>query len=49
MEVVVAFLALLELIKRHIVEANQEKNFGDIGLTPIAEWNEDEGELEFGE
>jgi len=48
-EIVVSFLALLELIKRHIVEAAQEKNFAEITLTPLSEWNEEDGELEFGE
>ena len=31
-EIVVTFLALLELVKRHIVSANQEELFGDIAL-----------------
>lgn len=48
MEIVVTFLALLELIKRHVVQAQQDKIFGNIELETIAEWNEKiEGELEF--
>jgi chromatin segregation and condensation protein Rec8/ScpA/Scc1 (kleisin family) len=31
-EVVVSFLALLELIKQGIIKATQEKEFGDITL-----------------
>ena len=47
-EVVVTFLAMLELIKRHILQAQQAELFSDIELEPIGEWNEqDETELEF--
>jgi len=41
-EVVVTFLALLELIKRHIIEANQDNLFGDIHFQSRQEWSEDE-------
>jgi segregation and condensation protein A len=48
MEVVVTFLAVLELIKRRKIEARQEKPFGDILLLAISEWKEEElAELEF--
>lgn len=48
MEVVVTFLAVLELIKRRKIEARQEKPFGDILLLAISEWKEDDlAELEF--
>jgi segregation and condensation protein A len=47
---VVTFLALLELIKRHIVEASQEELFGDIQFRSLGEWQEEElAELEFDE
>ncbi len=48
LEMVVTFLALLELVKRHIVGVNQESLFGDIHLEAQGELNtlEDE-ELEF--
>lgn len=49
-ELVVTFLALLELVKRHIIEANQNELFGEIDLNsekPIAE--NLELEIEFNE
>ncbi len=47
-EVVVTFLALLELVKRHMVGVNQDKLFGDIILEAEGELNTlDEEELEF--
>lgn len=47
-EVVVTFLAMLELIKRHILQAQQADLFTDIELEPIGEWSDqDETELEF--
>ena len=47
-EVVVTFLALLELVKRHMVGVNQDKLFGDIILEAEGELNAlDEEELEF--
>jgi len=49
-EIVVTFLALLELIKRHVVQVRQETQFGEIDIQPSADWdNNDEFELEFGE
>lgn len=47
-EIVVSFLAILELIKRRVIEAQQLNIFGDIDLLRIGEWNEkDETEIEF--
>jgi len=49
-EIVVTFLALLELIKRHIVEVEQISTFGDIQLMALRSWDENEDtQLEFGE
>jgi segregation and condensation protein A len=50
MEVIVTFLAVLELIKRRQIEARQDELFGEIELLSIGEWTEDEAalaELEF--
>lgn len=48
LEVVVTFLALLELIKRYRVEAQQQALFGDIQIDRLEEWGEGEDlELEF--
>lgn len=48
LEIVVTFLALLELIKRYRVEARQETLFSDIQIERLEEWGEDEDlELEF--
>lgn len=48
LEVVVTFLALLELVKRYRVSARQEALFGDIHIERSEEWNEGEDfELEF--
>lgn len=50
LEIVVTFLAMLELIKRHMVYVHQEKPFGMIELELTDELNENEEfELEFGE
>ncbi len=50
MEVVVTFLALLELIKRHVVEAEQGDLFSDIQVRPMGEWSEEQDEeSEFGD
>ena len=50
LEIVVTFLALLELIKRHLVRVSQEGMFGDISLEVSEDWdNIDEFETEFGE
>ena len=49
-EIVVTFLALLELIKRHIILAQQESMFGEIELNSVGEWDEQqEIDLEFDE
>jgi segregation and condensation protein A len=50
LDVVVTFLALLELVKRHLIVARQEKTFGDIDIQAGQEWDwKSEFELEFGE
>ena len=50
MEVVVTFLAMLELVKRRYLEASQEALFGDIELVPAEAWDDNpEFETEFGE
>jgi segregation and condensation protein A len=50
LEIVVTFLALLELIKRYHVSAHQDYLFSDIKLNPLTEFNENEEfEGEFGE
>jgi segregation and condensation protein A len=49
-ELVVTFLALLELVKRHIIEANQTELFGDINLESEHEVDQDLVlEIEFNE
>lgn len=45
-ELIVTFLAMLELIKRRIVVATQPALFGDIELSPTDELLEDENEVE---
>jgi segregation and condensation protein A len=48
LEVVVTFLAMLELIKRSVVEASQQELFGEIELKSTGEWDEKEdAQLEF--
>jgi segregation and condensation protein A len=48
LEIVVTFLALLELIKRYRVSAQQDSLFGDIQIERSDDWNtEEEFELEF--
>jgi segregation and condensation protein A len=48
LEVVVTFLAMLELIKRYRIQAHQEGLFGDIELDRLEDWSEDEEiEIEF--
>lgn len=50
LEVVVTFLALLELVKRHMLFVNQDDLFGEIFFEPAEDWQEDFAfELEFGE
>jgi len=47
-EIVVTFLAMLELIKRYRIHAHQEDLFGDISIDRMEEFKEDEEiELEF--
>jgi segregation and condensation protein A len=41
-DVVVTFLAMLELVKRQIIETNQDALFAEIQLTPIIEMKESE-------
>lgn len=50
LDIVVTFLALLELIKRQIVQVQQDQLFGEIHIEPAGVWDEDQSfELEFGE
>jgi segregation and condensation protein A len=50
LDIVVTFLAILELVKRHFVQARQDALFGEISLEPTEAWNQEEDfELEFGE
>ena len=50
LDVVVTFLAMLELIKRHLVTVRQEGLFGEIELEAVNDWNDNEEfDLEFGE
>jgi chromatin segregation and condensation protein Rec8/ScpA/Scc1 (kleisin family) len=52
LEVIVSFLAVLELIKQDQIIAEQDGLFDDIVLTPSANWDEDQAvefELEFEE
>jgi segregation and condensation protein A len=47
-EIIVAFLAVLELIKRRKVEVRQEGAFGEIQILSLSEWTDEEiAELEF--
>ena len=48
LEVVVTFLAMLELVKRYRIEARQESLFSDIEIHRSEDWGEDEEiEIEF--
>jgi segregation and condensation protein A len=47
LEVVVTFLAMLELVKQRMIETRQEDLFGDIQLTLVTENTNQEFELEF--
>ncbi len=50
LDIVVTFLAMLELIKRKMVRAQQDHLFGDISIEPTETWDgAEEFELEFGE
>jgi segregation and condensation protein A len=49
-DIVVTFLAMLELIKRHLVEARQSDLFGDIEILPQGDLNQElDAEIEFTE
>jgi segregation and condensation protein A len=46
----ITFLAMLELVKMHFVEAHQEEIFADIVINPSQDWEgKEDFELEFGE
>jgi len=50
LEVVVTFLAMLELVKRYRIHAHQEDLFGDIEIDRMEDWNDEEEieiEIEF--
>jgi len=48
LEVVVTFLAMLELVKRYRIHAHQEGLFSDIAIDRMEEWKDDEEiEIEF--
>lgn len=50
LDIVVTFLAVLELIKQRIVQVSQDKTFGEIDVETIQDWDEtEEFELEFEE
>lgn len=52
LEIVVSFLAILELVKQGQVKVEQEGLFGEIEISPGADWDSDQGvdfELEFDE
>ena len=42
LEIVVTFLAMLELVKRYHIHANQPELFSDIGIDRMEEWKDDE-------
>ncbi len=42
LEIVVTFLAMLELVKRYRIQAQQEGLFGDIEIYRMEDWNEEE-------
>jgi segregation and condensation protein A len=48
LEIVVTFLAMLELVKRYRIHAHQEDLFSDIEINRMEEWTDDEEiEIEF--
>jgi chromatin segregation and condensation protein Rec8/ScpA/Scc1 (kleisin family) len=52
LEIVVAFLAVLELVKQRQIHVSQEHPFGDIEISPGSDWKggqDPELDLEFGE
>jgi segregation and condensation protein A len=42
LEIVVTFLAMLELVKRYHIHANQPELFSDIEIDRMEEWKDDE-------
>ena len=49
-QTIVVFLAILELVKQHLIKTDQNANFGDINLFPEDDLFEtDETELEINE
>ncbi len=51
-EIVISFLAVLELVKQHQVDVHQDQRFGEIEIAPGVAWEEDhrvEFDLEFDE
>jgi len=50
LEMVVTFLAMLELVKRHLVNASQDSLFGEIAIERTNDWDDSlDFETEFGE
>jgi segregation and condensation protein A len=50
LDIVVTFLAVLELVKLHFIKVHQDALFSDIELEPTEFWQTDgEIEIEFGE
>jgi len=52
LEIVVSFLAILELVKQHQVHVHQSERFGEIEIVPGEEWGDDQRldlDLEFDE
>jgi segregation and condensation protein A len=49
LSVVVTFLAMLELVKRHVIEADQKALFADISLQPLELSIDVDAISEFGE
>jgi segregation and condensation protein A len=48
LEIVVTFLAMLELVKRYRIHAHQENLFGEIEIDRMEDWNDNEEiEVEF--
>lgn len=42
LDIVITFLALLELIKRHLVDISQDELFGEIEISPTNAWSENQ-------
>ncbi len=49
LSIVVTFLAMLELVKRHVIEAEQSNLFSDIVLQPLEFSIDEDSVSEFGE